>query len=499
MLHKLNKIHLLLTLVITILLGACTKIQETTIGANLIPPVDNINTFDTTVDVIGSYNQFGLDSTFLGINDAQPLGIIQDPIFGRKESELFAQFKPSFYNSYPFIVPRDSIQGVDSVVLCLNLVSFFGDTGFVGQPFNIAVREIDNNFQFRDTSARRNKYPISYNGSTIPTIGSLLPGGAPSVGVSYQNMYSQKKLKFPTDSTVNQIRIKLDPAFGLRLKNIDSAGYSRDSNFQTKFNGLSLKVLNGPNGLFFVNLGSALSKIQVYFRYKNNNITDTVSINMGVTGASQTVCSIKNTFNGSYARQTAGTAQSQYLFVEGNQNAGVRLNVPALSNLNNRVVHLAELYLEEDPDPAGSNQFFTAPPNLSLTYMDVANNSDTLFPLDVQLTGSSGLFNSVSFGIGKDIFNSSAQKVKAYNFNITRHVQNIVTRKAPNHTFNLSAYYTNIAYIPRFFNPTTNLPVEYAQALIVNNVRVVPGRVRLGGNLNPNGRKCKLRIVYSKI
>ena len=60
---------------------ACTKITNTDIGSGLIPPVDNVNTKDTMIDVITKNQSF--DTVAVGFSDNHVLGYISaDPVFG---------------------------------------------------------------------------------------------------------------------------------------------------------------------------------------------------------------------------------------------------------------------------------------------------------------------------------------------------------------------------------------------------------------------------------
>ena len=46
------KNNLLLSIIVLIVSASCTRISTTEIGTGLIPPIDGINTIDTTIDVI---------------------------------------------------------------------------------------------------------------------------------------------------------------------------------------------------------------------------------------------------------------------------------------------------------------------------------------------------------------------------------------------------------------------------------------------------------------
>ena len=122
-----------------ILLSSCKKINEPTdVGDGLIPPVDNITTFDTTISVEAYNGLFSLltDSQRYSRADEQFLGLISnDPLFGGTDARMFFELKPT---NYPFTFGNadpDSLM-LDSVVLVLDYMETYGDT-LVPQTINV--------------------------------------------------------------------------------------------------------------------------------------------------------------------------------------------------------------------------------------------------------------------------------------------------------------------------------------------------------------------------
>ncbi|MEN9525507.1 MAG: hypothetical protein RLZZ256_891, partial [Bacteroidota bacterium] len=76
----------LLTLVA---LSSCTRINESTqLGGDLIPPVDNINTFEAFLTTEAD-NRNLLDTTKVYFNDELALGHINDPEFGSTHADAY--------------------------------------------------------------------------------------------------------------------------------------------------------------------------------------------------------------------------------------------------------------------------------------------------------------------------------------------------------------------------------------------------------------------------
>ena len=113
-----------------ILLFSCKKINDSTsLGGGLIPPVDNISTFDTTLEVHAFNDTFNIltDTTFYSSEYTHYLGRIDnDPFFGKTDAKIYLELKPSEYR-YTFLNRPDSLH-IDSVVLILDYVETYGDT-----------------------------------------------------------------------------------------------------------------------------------------------------------------------------------------------------------------------------------------------------------------------------------------------------------------------------------------------------------------------------------
>jgi len=116
-----------------LIFGQCTKIKTTEIGTSLIPAVDNVLTFDTSLTLISNNYLFGdsalpiLGKDFVGNTPEHVLGYVSnDPQFGKTISSIYLELKPPVYKYY-FENVKDSLT-LDSVVLCLKWNATWGDT-----------------------------------------------------------------------------------------------------------------------------------------------------------------------------------------------------------------------------------------------------------------------------------------------------------------------------------------------------------------------------------
>ena len=115
-----------------LIVSSCKKINEATdLGDDIIPGVDGVNTFDTslTVEIYDSIFSPEKDSVRVTATDDHILGnIIMDPIFGKTNAKIFFQVRPeNFPWGFSGIYNKDSLH-LDSVVLVLGWNGTYGDT-----------------------------------------------------------------------------------------------------------------------------------------------------------------------------------------------------------------------------------------------------------------------------------------------------------------------------------------------------------------------------------
>src|SRR6476660_2351237 len=94
-----------IAIAILFFISACTKIDSTTIGSGLIPPIDGVTTLDTTLDVYTNnfIDPLG-DSAKVYKSDEHVIGVIKnDPLFGTTTATAFFELKPT---AYPFSLPN---------------------------------------------------------------------------------------------------------------------------------------------------------------------------------------------------------------------------------------------------------------------------------------------------------------------------------------------------------------------------------------------------------
>jgi Domain of unknown function (DUF4270) len=478
----------------------CTKIDTTELGGDLLPAVDNVFTFADTLLIDASREQLNEDDTFK-INRSEPhlLGNINnDPIFGKTKADIFVQLKPSFFPFY-FGNPNDTINPYinskthyDSAFLCLSYTGFYGDST-KSQHFKVyQMDEGTTNFSDSDF------HYLSFQPNRPLT---NLIGEATIFPPDIKNLvYLNTSRK---DSISGQIRIKLDPSFLRSLVSNDTSTNSpfySDSLFKTAYKGFAI-VADGPssaNGLLYVNLGDSTTRIEVHYVAGNANILDTAFSSLWLsTGTS---INVSPSANANFVLRDTSTSQfpnapdPTALYIQTSPaGSAIRLKIPRLSSLTNRIIHRAEIIVEQIPGSAGDD-VLSAPQFLYLDLIDTgaARKYKPIY-YDLNNTQAYDPDNTISFfpsqGIDQNYFGGFKRTVtdgfgtrKNYNFNITRYVQSLVTKGGINYNFRLFAPY-NLYY--------------YGYRLAYKN-NLGYGRVKIGNGSNAKFR-LRLRIVYSKI
>ncbi|MEO5561953.1 MAG: DUF4270 family protein [Chitinophagaceae bacterium] len=493
--------HVALTLgaIITsiIILFSCRKINEATeLGGGLIPPVDNINTFDTTLDVQVFNDSFTVvnDSTVAFPGFEHFVGQINnDPFLGKTNAQLFFELKPSTYR-FTFADKPDSLH-IDSVVLVLDYTGTYGDSTV---PQTINVYEVGGQItDFRYDTAYR------YRENTIPKAGLLgfrtfMPRDLNDSVKAYQ------------DTTSKQLRIRLADAFGDRLLNYDTTGstgaYTSDSNFRKNFKGFALESVSGGNAIMGFNLAGANTKLAIYYRYDNGPTDFDTTVNyFTFTDFSANANAVRRDYSGTpFAASVNGTVgpPDNFAYIQATPGTFATIKIPSLAGLSNRIVHRAELIMEEAFHV--SDSLFPPPPRLYLDAYDPATSKYRTIPYDFLLDASSNSNNISSFGgLPFRALDNLGNSVYTWHFNLSRYVQHVVNGTELAYDFRLTAP----AYIDEDYGTSTAGSVKrrvYINAAFDSNLGSgipVWGRVRLYGGdpTQVNPHRMRLRIVYSKL
>jgi hypothetical protein len=464
-----------------IFLSQCTKIKGTDIGAELLPIVDNIITFDTTFEVIATtyvtpdslLPRIGRDAN--GNAGQYILGhISNDPQFGKTTGSIFFELLPPNF-PYFFQNSADSLY-LDSAVLCLRWTNTFGDTNAL-QTINVhRVSELL-------------RLDTVYNTNRNVRYGELIGSKtfAPKELDDSVSTFRQTR--------VNQLRIKLNNSFSRSLLAFDTTArspYYNDTIFRDFFKGFALiPQTNGTsaNALMSFAMSDTSTHLRLYYRYDKDGVRDTTyrdfRFNSLYPGAG--VNYVQRVYNGSEAALHLGDKPrgDSLVYLQSAPGTYALLQIPGLTEFKqkkgNVVVHLAKLSMEETETPGRRSSLFGTPEFLYLEYLDTLNNAYSPLFNDAFLDGQ---FEPFFFGgQRKYVKDFSNNLVSAYDMNITRYIQGIITKNNPNFKLKLHAPYA----------------VRYEDLLItfaLNNL--ARGNVVLGGGSHST-KKMKFRVIYSKL
>lgn len=451
---------------------SCKKINEATeLGADLIPTVDNVHTFEVSLNSI-TKNLLLDDPTTVLYSDLVALGDMNDPEFGQTHANVDFNIYPSSFGSYPFF-NKDSVD-IDSVVLSLSYQGAYGDTLNNGVQ-TLRVFEISKTAGFSDTV----RYKYSDPNSDFATTGSELG----SATYSIKNLKDTITLTRGTDTShVNDVvRIRLDNSLGARFAQYDTSnGFKNDSLFRTLFAGFAIKADASGNALSYFNLSDvSKTKLTVYFRVTVNGKKDTTSYDFyhSTNGQSNFV----DRQNGGNYLTYLNNGAGDKIYLQSAPGSYVAIKIPGLDTFSNKIIHRAEIVATKIP--SAFDDIFTPPSRLILDRKHTLV-SDTAFIFQNDLVADA------NGGLSFATFGGTLLSDNTVRFNISRYVQGIVTRHEPNDTLRLYAPLRTTLY-----HSTLKLPFN-----VPGIGAIAKGRVVLGGGTYPDSTmRLRLRIIYSNL
>ena len=459
---------------------SCAKIDTTVLGSDLIPVVDNVNTFDTTLDVITD-NDYMPDTSSITYDEDNALGVINDPSFGNTRADIYAEIiSPSYGLTHPFS-GKDSVKTIDSVIMTLSYRAVYGDSMM---PLNVTVSEIDPAASFKDSLSG---YRI--NSPDFPVSGPQLA----NTNIDITRLNDSTLVQFPGDTVklVNVLRLRLDNSIGFRLASFDTvsgAPYSNDSTFKTKFKGFAIKAGATGQALLYLNLLDAGSNLTVYYHGPKAGKADSTLRTIFKFAPYMHANLVKRSPSVAYAANMGNaTINDANVYIQSAPGSYASIKIPGLTkNFGNRVIHRAELIVERDQTVTAQNETLLPPPLLFLDAVDTANNLRAITIPNYDFRSENNTYNFLEFG-------GLLRPDDTYRFTLTRYVQGIVTRGENVYTLRLHAPY----FITPYYKDPTYGYIKYPISV---SSKIAYGRVAVKGGAYPdNKKKMRLRIIYSKI
>ncbi|MEO6220482.1 MAG: DUF4270 family protein, partial [Ginsengibacter sp.] len=341
---------------------SCTKIDTTELGQGLIPVVDNINTFDTTINVIANnFDSVSSECDSILSTDLHAMGIIEnDPYFGKTSANIYVEFKPQIFPG-KF---SDSLT-LDSVFLVLHYSHTYGDST---RPQKVQVYGLMNPFKLD---------------STYTTCGILPYDNFNLLGEKiYKPQDLDDSIHSVREDAINQLRIPIDTTFIRGL--FDSAVLKTDSAFKEYLKGFAIVADQsfGGNALSYFDITDVSSRLSIYTTSIKVGVKDTLVYDfpfIQLSGHSNSI--IRERGSSEITNNVSHPAQgNDYVYVQTSPGSYAELEIPGLTGLSNRVIHRAELIAEQVYSAAILDNYFPTPQVLYLDTKDTSTNG-TYIPI----------------------------------------------------------------------------------------------------------------------
>jgi hypothetical protein len=421
-------------LLLVVAFTACNKYDD--LGTTILPESDNLSLVftDTATIITTTVHEDSLRSNgFTGFPVSYNIvGSLNEPIFGRTKASAYMQMNLSKL-SFDY---GDSATA-DSLILCLTLNSYYGDTT---SPMHFKIYRMESLINI-DSGY--------YTSTTLPA--STLIGDA-IVTVNPKDSLSEYGVKKKP-----HIRIPLDMALATEL--ISKSGgpeYLTNSAFINYFNGIYITAesVNDPGCMFVFDYKNAQSKMALYYKY--NVDSDSLSFNYTFDELARFNHYDHDYYAGSEVYQALNdiTVGSNYTYVQSMAGVKTKVNLPYLKNYfaNNpsMVINNAVLVFK-----AEANNLYAPHALTALSYVDADGKSQSFEPDNREAANSAdGTYLSTP---------------GEYRFNITRYINQVMK----------------------------GTRTDYGVYLRGSSAIVNPYQTRLYGSGNVLG-KIKLELTYTK-
>ncbi|MBK8923504.1 MAG: DUF4270 family protein [Saprospirales bacterium] len=337
-------------------------------------------------------------------------GQLNDPVFGRSQSDIFTLFR------LKSLSPDFKDATVDSIVLYLryDAAGFYGDTT---QPQTLRIHRLapDTLLRWDADYYAHQSFPV---GQQIGELVSFLPKPSTSAAL------------FDTASKAPYLRIPLDHAFGQELLDIDSADMTADTSFWKRLRGLriSAESAGSPGAMMAFDLNNAaFSLIRLYYKQPQDTTSSIVEYNF--VGGNK-FAHFTHDYSASTVAPYINQAADDQLFVQGMGGLRLRVEIPYAHLLENIAVNKAELELTmlslpgDNPllTPAGQLVFTESIGDTTLTL-----TSDVLYSLGPTLNGG-----FTGFGGFPEMESDNGNMVERYRLTLTRRFQDMVDNQSGN-------------------------------------------------------------------
>jgi hypothetical protein len=374
--------------ILSLIITGCKK-GDDSLGKNLLP--------GSSVVYSRNYYEAGTIRSFTYFDDKirvdHPtynfIGSFNDPLFGRTDGGFAAQYRLAANPDY------DKTATLDSLILRLTYKQLYGDT-LTKQTLN--VYELNGDLDYDA------KYLSSFNLKSLANPKSL-------GSVSFIPRFKTDSAK--TDTTIQYIRLMLNPELGNRLLKMDSLQMISNEEFLKYFKGLYIEPTTVSKKGTLIGLTVAGSGMGLYYHTATK---DSLFFSYNVTSNSANVAAFAHDYQKSpfIPHMNQNIIQDSLIYLQPTGGTKVRVDIPSMNKWKDStqyVVSKASVVFHVDT-LATDFRRYELPTRLYLKYMD-ASGVET-FPKDSQLSAVyyDGTYDATT---------------ATYTFNITRHVDQIIS------------------------------------------------------------------------
>jgi hypothetical protein len=464
---KFFRLDLLTLLISLFIFNSCKRQEGIGLGVDTSAQVSGTLLVDTTV-TINTVDEDTVTVVTSGLTKT-PLGEFADPVFGTTKTNVALGMQ---LPTAPYTVPAGTLT-IDSAVLVLGYADgFYGDS--VVSKYKINV------YQLQDKPVNQTYYGTKRwaNQGTVWATKTFTANTHDSLTIA--------RIRQDTVDTVQRVAPQLRVPFSKQfiykyLFNASGTSLASDAAFQDAVKGLYLTLEraqpSNAGGTLQLNLASASSHLDVFYKAKKDTTTDTASVSLTFPIHA---AEIKRQYSDvvDKARKAAVTSQTT-VYLQGLGTLRAKVGFPGLSKLiaDSIVLNRAELVITP---VQGSGIPYAPLPKLTMYQLDIAKQRILI----QDASSSNPLYQAGIFG--GFYTNTTKEPVKAYRFVITSYIQDLLRKKTTD-------YGTYIAPVDiTEVNSTTGATGIAPSAQIA-------GRAILIGSDKNSPYRIKLNIFYTKI
>jgi hypothetical protein len=444
-----------------ILFNSCK--ERTILGADLIPAIDNINTFFTDTISMVTKN-ITLDSantsTTAASNRYFALGVIDgsaaaDNIFGKTVANIALQFRqPQTQLSLA------STLAADSLVLSIPFIRTYGDTASNKlQSFDV--------YRLEDAMLKTKNY---YSNS------KLSYSTANKLGTTTINLNKMDSVQVKGSKLAPQLRIKLDIALAQELLALkDTLTYKTYDSFLNWFKGLIIVPTDTNSGNMIGYFDQIGAKLDLYTHNTDVTKKDTITYTFPFDDR---YCAMANLINRNFFENSplisnyinsGNDKGDSLLFLNSNLGSTIEVSFPYLANFNKVMVNKAELEFTIITSGNTLKDSVYRPIAQLIAYGLDDSTKDYVLLKDYYLTTTGNVTKLINDGFRK-VEDVNGKSVYKYRITLTRSIQEaILTKNA-----------------------------KFKIRLVGNNGLLASGRSLMGG-ASKSSFNAKFNLIYTKI